>query len=137
MEKVMVEMYKCNICGKLFEDEASCTHHEDKVCARKSRWCSINEKWEKGHTLGQINEEYRIIKKLPDEIRSATKNTVLLYENSKHQMNAKGIIEKFVSSHIILVSRDTKFERMWWLGYSDFKYMNILEDTNTQDYSNN
>ena len=57
MEKVMIEMHMCSICGKLFKDEASCIHHEKGFCTSKSRWKAINEKWEKGYTLGEINDD--------------------------------------------------------------------------------
>jgi len=127
MEKVT--MYKCSSCGKIFEDENSCASHEEKSCLKLSRWHFINDKWENGCTLGEINDEFHIISKLPAEIRSATKTTVLRCAATQYRKEAVGTIQKFVCSHMVFVSYGSLWKRTWHLRYAEGKLMeNFMED---------
>ncbi len=124
MEKVI--MYKCSKCGKLYEDDRDCIRHEETQCKKNSRWIKINEKWENGCTLGEINDEYHIIKILPNELRDTTKETVLRCDDITHKTYIEGTIHKFVSTHVVIVSCGSAWERTYHRGYADFKYMQCI-----------
>jgi len=125
MEKVI--MYKCSFCGKIYEDEEVCSRHEGSQCTKNNRWSKINKKWENGCTLGEINNEFRIIKVLPDALRSATKDTVIRCDDAVYKGHyIEGTIQKFVSDHVVIVSYGSAWERMYHRHYSDFKYMQCV-----------
>lgn len=124
MEKII--MYKCSFCGKVYKDDRDCMRHEDTQCTKNNRWHKINEKWQNGYTLGAINDEYHIIKILPPELRNATKETVIRCEDVYNAPIIEGTIHKFVSSHVVIVSCNSAWERKYHRGYTDFKYMQCI-----------
>ena len=68
MEKVI--RYKCEKCGKLFENEAKCIQHED----RHLRVGKANEMLEAGHTLMEIQDECSIWDSVPEHLENVTKD---------------------------------------------------------------
>lgn len=68
MEKVI--RYKCEKCGKLFENEEECIQHED----RHLRAEKANEMLEAGHTLKEIQDECSIWDSVPEYLENVTKD---------------------------------------------------------------
>lgn len=68
MEKVI--RYKCEKCGKLFENEEECIQHED----RHLRVGKANEMLEAGHTLKEIQDECSIWDAVPEYLENVTKD---------------------------------------------------------------
>lgn len=125
MEKIT--MYKCSFCGKIYEREEDCIHHEEGKCTKNNRWYKINEKWENGSSLGEINDEFHIIKVLPGELRTATKETIIRCYDPKQEHYVEGTIQKFVSTYIVIISCDSAWKRECHRGYADFKHMQCIE----------
>lgn len=76
--------------------------------------------------MGKLMTNIILLKNSQRKLEVPQKNTVLRCTETKYRKTAEGTIHKFVSNHIIFVSRNSAFERTWHLGYAEFKYMQYL-----------
>lgn len=129
MRRKMIEVFECEICGKVFvlEDEEACRKHE-AYHARKQRWEDINRLWKEGVTLGEINDTYSFISKLSDNMRQCTKDSTIKYCYDGSSSFISGNIVFWGYDYSNVVSEDGSNIRKGRINMRRFKNVKLIQN---------